>query len=49
MTDKFVPFKGIIDFEKPAAGERGILVFKKDNPTGRSEHDDSLELPVYFK
>jgi hypothetical protein len=36
-------------FEKPAGGDRGILVFKKENPTGRPEFDDSPELPVYFK
>ena len=35
-------------FKKPAAGTRGVLVFKKDNPTDRPELDDSLELPVYF-
>ena len=32
-----------------AAGSRGILVFKKDNPSDRPELDDLLELPVYFK
>ncbi len=49
MTEKFVPFAGTINFKKPGAGTRGVLVFKKDNPTDRPELDDSLELPVYFK
>ncbi len=49
MTPNFVPFEGTINFEKPTTGGRGTLVFKKDNPTGRPELDDSLELPVYFK
>ncbi len=35
-------------FEKSVAGGRGILVFKKDNPTDRPELDDSLEFPVSF-
>ena len=49
MTEKFVPFEGTITFKKPATVDRGILVFKKDNPSDRSELDDALEVPVYFK
>lgn len=49
MTEKFVPFDGTITFEKPMDADRGILVFKKDNPTDRPELDDSLELPVHFE
>jgi hypothetical protein len=49
MTKEFVPFEGTLTFEKPAAGGRGILVFKKDNPSDRPELDDSVELPVYFE
>jgi hypothetical protein len=48
MTQHFVPFEGTIKFKRPAAGGRGILVFKKDNPTGRPELDDAMELPVSF-
>jgi len=48
MTKKFVPFEGTLAFEKPAAGGRGTLVFKKDNPTDHPELDDVLELPVNF-
>ena len=49
MTKEFVPFEGSITFEKQAAGSRGTLVFKKDNPTDRPELDDQMELPIYFK
>ena len=48
MTKEFVPFEGSLTFEKPAAGGRGILIFKKDNPSDRAELDDALELPVSF-
>ena len=49
MTKEFVPFEGTLTFKKPVAGTRGILVFKKDNPSDRPELDDSVELPVYFE
>jgi hypothetical protein len=48
MTEDFVPFVGVIEFEKPAYGERGTLIFKKDNPSGLVEHDDALEIPIFF-
>jgi hypothetical protein len=49
MTKEFVPFEGTLKFNIPAtAAGRGTLVFKKDNPTGRPELDDALELPVSF-
>jgi hypothetical protein len=48
MTKEFVPFEGTLTFKEPAAGGRGTLVFKKDNPTDRPELDDAMELPVRF-
>jgi len=48
MTEKFVPFEGIIEFKRPASGNKGFLVLKKDNPTDRPELDNSLEIPVFF-
>jgi len=52
MTEKFVPFKGVIEFKKPESAngfsKRGTLILKKDNPSGLPEHDDALEIPVYF-
>ena len=49
MTKDFVPFEVTITFAKPASGDRGVLVFKKDNPTDRPELDDAMELPIFFK
>lgn len=49
MTEEFVPFKGILEFEKPDFGERGSLILKKDNPSGLPENDDALEITVYFE
>ena len=49
MTEEFVPFTGTIEFEKPGVGDRGTLVFKKDNPSDRPELDDAMEIPVFFR
>ncbi|MFC1733314.1 Gmad2 immunoglobulin-like domain-containing protein [candidate division KSB1 bacterium] len=49
MTEDFVSFTSTIEFEMPAYGGRGALILKKDNPSGLSENDDSLEIPVLFK
>lgn len=48
MTEDFVPFSGSIEFTAPAT-DIGYLVFKKDNPSGLSEHDASVEIPVRFR
>jgi hypothetical protein len=49
MTRDFVPFEGSLEFSKPAFGGWGMLVFKKDNPTGLPQHDDALSVPVRFE
>ena len=53
MTTSFVPFEGTLEFVKPIAGdgygERGFLILKKDNPSGLPEHDDAIEIPLYFE
>lgn len=53
MTEEFVPFEGTIEFENPSgksySNKRGMLIFQKDNPSGLSEYDDALEIPVLFK
>ncbi len=46
MTKEFVEFKGEITFEKPASNAETVLLLKKDNPTGKPEHDDALEIPL---
>jgi hypothetical protein len=49
MTEKFVRFEGSMEFEKPRSVDRGILILKKDNPTGLPRHDDAVEIPVFLK
>jgi hypothetical protein len=49
MTEMFVPFESVIRFKPPRSGSKGTLVLRKDNPTGRPEFDDALEIPVFLK
>jgi hypothetical protein len=51
MTTKFVPFTATVTFtvDDTAYSNRGTLILKKDNPSGLSEHDDALEIPVVLK
>lgn len=55
MTEDFVPFTTELEFENPyKVGDpdfmqRGTLILHKDNPSGLSEHDNALEIPVRFK
>jgi len=52
MTEDFVPFAGVLEFERPefigAFSKKGTLMLKKDNPSGLPEFDDALEIPVFF-
>lgn len=48
MTENFVPFEATIDFP-PGSSGKGILVFKKDNPSGLPEFDDELRMPIIFE
>ena len=48
MTEDFVFFEAEIEFEKPTVKNNGYLIFRKDNPSGLPEHDDALEIPVFF-
>jgi hypothetical protein len=49
MTENFVPFTGTLTFTKPPFGERGAVIFHKDNPSGLPEHDAALEIPIRFE
>lgn len=49
MTTDYVPFSGTINFTNTEYGDYGFVVFKKDNPSGESEFDDSVEFKVLFK
>lgn len=49
MTEDFVPFLGTLQFNNFIPGQKGFLVLKKDNPSGLSENDDQIKIPVIFK
>ncbi|HBB27246.1 TPA: hypothetical protein DCZ36_01965, partial [Candidatus Gracilibacteria bacterium] len=47
MTEEFVPFEAVLNFEGSQLPEgKGILVLKRDNPSGLPENDDALKVPV---
>jgi hypothetical protein len=48
MTEDFVQFEAVLEFEKPEYGEKGTLILQKDNASGLPEHDDALEVPIIF-
>lgn len=45
MTENFVPFEAKLEFARPQTST-GVLILRKDNPSGLPEHDDFLEMPV---
>lgn len=47
MTEEFITFEGVLEFERPAAN-KGTLVLEKDNPSGLPENADELRVPIYF-
>lgn len=49
MTTDFVPFSAVLEFEKPVSAKSGVLILKKDNPSGLPEHDDQIEIPIIFE
>lgn len=53
MSQNYVSFEGVIEFENPSwedgFSKRGLLILKKDNPSGLPQYDDALEIPVLFE
>ena len=49
MTEDFVPFLGTLQFNNYIKGEEGLLVLRKDNPSGLAEYDDQIRIPIIFK
>lgn len=52
MTEEFVPFTALLAFDLVEAKTRGdkvTLVLRKDNPSGLSEFDDSLEIDLSLR
>jgi len=47
MTEDFVPFSAELEFVSPST-EEGVLVLEKDNPSGLSENDNEIKIPVLF-
>lgn len=49
MTEEFVPFEAVLEFEYPTYKNNGFLILRKDNPSGLPENDDALEIPILFE
>ncbi len=49
MTEDFVEFEAVLEFEEPDYSNKGALILQKDNPSGLPENDDALEIPIIFK
>lgn len=47
MTTSFVPFSLLLTFPTPAT-TTGLLILKKDNPSGLPANEDQLVIPVRF-
>ncbi|OGY43739.1 MAG: hypothetical protein A2820_02305 [Candidatus Buchananbacteria bacterium RIFCSPHIGHO2_01_FULL_40_35] len=45
MTTDFVPFTAQLKFGQPSL-EKGLLILRKDNPSGLAENDEQLIVPV---
>ncbi len=48
MTENFVPFKAVVTFTSPGAGQSGTIRIKNDNPSGDPARDKHVDLPVTF-
>ncbi len=49
MTSDFVPFSGKMSFPLQKSGSKGVLILKKDNPSGLPQNEASLEIQVTFQ
>lgn len=48
MTNDFVPFEAYIKVPESYIG-KATLLLKKDNPSGRKEHDASISFPIHIE
>ncbi len=48
MTNDYVLFTATLTFDAPSEGGGGVLMLRKDNPSGLPENDDAIEVPVTF-
>lgn len=50
MTDNFVPFSTMLTWSSTSTtATSGVLILKRDNPSGLPEHDASIEISVLFQ
>ncbi len=47
MTEEFVLFAGVIEFDEPVTAT-GKLILEKDNPSGLPQYADQLYIPIRF-
>jgi hypothetical protein len=47
MTTNFVPFTATLTFTA-VPGQKGTLLFKKDNPSGLPQNEGEFRVPVTF-
>lgn len=48
MTNAFVPFTATLTYPPQPAGSYGIIVLRKDNPSGEPQNDASVTVPIQF-
>jgi len=49
MTEKFVPFTGTLIWNEAPQTTNGILILKRDNPSGFSEYDQFMSVQIRFE
>lgn len=48
MTTDWVPFEAVLTYDEAGLTGSGMLILRKDNPSGLPEHDDAVQIPVTF-
>lgn len=48
MTNDFVAFRAQLEFAVPES-VNGFLILKKDNPSGLTEKEDQIKIPIRFR
>lgn len=48
MTEDWVPFTATLTFPAQLSGSVGQLILRRDNPSGESQYDASIVVPVQF-
>lgn len=49
MTTEKVPYSGTLSVTEVDTPQKAYLVLKKDNPSGLSEYDDEIKVPIVIK